>query len=347
MKVGALNPLFIGYYFGRRDSLNNQMSESRRAVAAFLLLFSVSFRSTFAQLSPNFYSDICPEALPTIQMVVYNAIANDPRIAASFLRLHFHDCFVNGCDASVLLDDTPTFKGEKTAGPNNNSLRGFDVVDEIKAAVTLACCGNVFSCSDILAVAARDSIVALGGKTYDVQLGRRDAKSADPNAADADLPSPDFDLSALVSNFESHGLDLQDLVVLSGAHSLGFARCATFRGRIYNESSTIDPEFAGALRSQCPQENEGGGGVLASLDDSPARFDVDYFSGLKQRRGLLHSDQQLFSGCGGDADSLVSFYSEKREAFWEDFGAAMVKMGSLNVLTGIEGEIRENCRFVN
>ena len=41
--------------------------------------------------------------------------------------------WLQGCDASVLLDDVPTtgFKGEKTALPNLNSLRGFDVVDMI------------------------------------------------------------------------------------------------------------------------------------------------------------------------------------------------------------------------
>lgn len=66
-----------------------------------------------------------------------------------------------GCDGSILLDDTPTFTGEKMAGPNNNSVRGFDVIDQIKAAVNEACLGNVVSCADILAVAARDSVVAV------------------------------------------------------------------------------------------------------------------------------------------------------------------------------------------
>lgn len=68
---------------------------------------------------------------------------------------------LKGCDASVLLDDTPTFTGEKTAGPNKKSARGFEVVDEIKAAVNSACNGNVVSCADILAAAARDSVVAV------------------------------------------------------------------------------------------------------------------------------------------------------------------------------------------
>ena len=68
---------------------------------------------------------------------------------------------MQGCDASVLLDHTPTIDSEKTALPNNNSLRGFEVIDQIKAEVDKICGGPVVSCADILAVAARDSVVAV------------------------------------------------------------------------------------------------------------------------------------------------------------------------------------------
>lgn len=63
---------------------------------------------------------------------------------------------MQGCDASVLLDNVHL--EEKTAGPNNNSLRGFEVIDSIKAELEFACPGIV-SCADILAIAARDSVV--------------------------------------------------------------------------------------------------------------------------------------------------------------------------------------------
>jgi len=65
---------------------------------------------------------------------------------------------LQGCDASVLLDDTENFVGEKTAAPNVNSLRGFDVINEIKSELEVVCPQTV-SCADILATAARDSVL--------------------------------------------------------------------------------------------------------------------------------------------------------------------------------------------
>ncbi|KAJ4753848.1 Peroxidase [Rhynchospora pubera] len=320
------------------------MATSHKLILSLLSQLLLICHLSIADLTPDFYDDICPQALPTIQTLVEAAVADEPRMGASLVRLHFHDCFVNGCDGSVLLDDTPTMTGEKTAKPNNNSIRGFDVIDSIKSNLNDVCQGNVISCADILAVAARDSIVALGGSSYGVLLGRRDATSASLDAANSNIPAPNFNLSQLLSNFDSHGLAMQDLVVLSGAHTLGFARCTIFRNRIYNES-TIDPDYAASLESVCPIS--GDDDVLASLDDTPASVDTDYYQGLIQSRGLLDSDQQLYQGDGSDTDSLVQYYSDNPSNFWSDFGAAMINLGNLSPLTGDGGEVRENCRVIN
>lgn len=65
-----------------------------------------------------------------------------------------------GCDASVLLDNSESIVSEKQAGPNKNSLRGFEVIDEIKERLEEACPQTV-SCADILALAARDAVVSV------------------------------------------------------------------------------------------------------------------------------------------------------------------------------------------
>ncbi|KAK7294825.1 hypothetical protein RJT34_17722 [Clitoria ternatea] len=180
------------------------------------LLVLLGFIGTVSsQLSSNFYSTSCPNVLSTIKTAVDSAVNNEARMGASLLRLHFHDCFVQGCDASVLLSDTSSFTGEQSAFGNVNSLRGFDVIDTIKSQVESLCPG-VVSCADILAVAARDSVVALGGPSWTVQLGRRDSTTASLSSANSDLPAPTFNLNELISAFDNKGFTAKEMVALSG-----------------------------------------------------------------------------------------------------------------------------------
>nr|KYP34460.1 Cationic peroxidase 1 [Cajanus cajan] len=302
----------------------------------FLLFCLVGVVS--AQLSSTFYAKTCPNALSTIKAQVVSAVNNEPRMGASLLRLHFHDCFVQ----AILLDDTSSFTGEKTAGPNANSIRGFDVIDTIKSKVESLCPG-VVSCADILAVAARDSVVALGGQSWTVQLGRRDSTTASLSSANSDLPAPTSSLSSLISSFSNKGFTTKELVALSGSHTIGQAKCSSFRARIYNDTN-IDSSFATSLQANCP--STGGDNNLSPLDTtSSTTFDNAYFKNLKSQKGLLHSDQELFNG--GSTDSQVNAYSSNPASFKTDFANAMIKMGNLSPLTGSSGQIRTNCRKTN
>ncbi|KAL2339452.1 hypothetical protein Fmac_007392 [Flemingia macrophylla] len=309
-----------------------------------LVLFVLILGSVNAQLSTNFYYSSCPKLLSTVKSTVQSAISKEARMGASLLRLFFHDCFVNGCDGSILLDDTSSFTGEKNANPNRNSARGFEVIDDIKSAVEKVCPG-VVSCADILAITARDSVEILGGPTWNVKLGRRDAKTASQSAANNGIPAPTSNLNQLISRFSALGLSTKDLVALSGGHTIGQARCTNFRARIYNESN-IDSTFASTRKSNCPRASGSGDNNLAPLDlQTPTTFDNYYFRNLVQKKGLLHSDQQLYNG--GSTDSIVRGYSTNPGSFSSDFASAMIKMGDISPLTGSNGEVRKNCRRVN
>ncbi|CAL5061047.1 unnamed protein product [Urochloa decumbens] len=294
-----------------------------------------------AQLSPTFYDTSCPNALSTIKSAVNAAVAQEARMGASLLRLHFHDCFVQGCDASVLLNET---SGEQSTAPNAGSLRGFGVIDSIKAQVE-ALCPQTFSCADILAVAARDSVVALGGPTWTVPLGRRDSNMSFPNQALSDLPPPTDSLQNLMTTFGNKKLDATDLVALSGAHTIGQARCTSFRAHL--GESNINSSFAASLRGICPAaQSASTDGNLAPLDTTtPNTFDNAYYNNLMSQRGLLHSDQELFNN--GSTDSIVSNFASNPAAFSSAFTTAMVKMGNLSPLTGTNGQIRLNCWKIN
>eukprot|EP00253_Pinus_taeda_P031681 PITA_31681 len=187
------------------------------------------------------------------------------------------------------------------------------------------------------------AISQLGGPTWTVLLGRRDSTNASLSAANTNIPSPASNLSALISSFTAHGLSTKDLVALSGAHTIGQARCTTFRARIYNKSN-IDTSFTTSVKANCP--SAGGDNTLSPLDvATPTTFDINYYTDLGSQKGLLHSDQQLFSG--GSTNSQVTTYGTNQNTFFTDFAAAMVNMGNISPLTGTNGQIRNNCRKAN
>lgn len=134
---------------------------------------------------------------------------------------------------------------------------------------------------------------------------------------------------------------------ISGAHTIGKARCVSYRDRIYNENN-IDSLFAKARQKNCPKGSSGTpkDNNVAPLDfKTPNHFDNEYFKNLINKKGLLRSDQELFNG--GSTDSLVRTYSNNQRVFEADFVTAMIKMGNIKPLTGSNGQIRKQCRRPN
>ncbi|KAK9228063.1 hypothetical protein WN944_021010 [Citrus x changshan-huyou] len=307
-------------------------------------------KSSSGYLYPQFYDHSCPKAQEIVQCIVAKAVAKETRMAASLLRLHFHDCFVKGCDASILLDSSGSIISEKRSNPNRNSARGFEVIDEIKSALEKECPQTV-SCADILALAARDSTVLTGGPSWEVPLGRRDSKGASLSGSNNDIPAPNNTFQTILTKFKLQGLDIVDLVALSGSHTIGNARCTSFRQRLYNQSgngqpdNTLDESYAAQLRMGCPRS--GGDQNLFFLDFvSPTKFDNSYFKRILASKGLLNSDQVLSTKNEASME-LVKKYAENNDLFFQQFAKSMVKMGNISPLTGNRGEIRRNCRRIN
>ncbi|KAJ1404344.1 Secretory peroxidase [Sesbania bispinosa] len=322
---------------------------SQSYLRALIICLIALIGSTQAQLQLGFYAKSCPKAEQIVLKYVFEHIPNVPSMAAALIRMHFHDCFVRGCDASVLLNSTKTNQAEKDSIPNL-TLRGFDVIDNIKSLIEAECPG-VVSCADILALTARDSVHAIGGPYWNVPTGRRDgiiSKTADVFLS---LPAPFHNLTTLITLFANVGLDVNDLVLLSGAHTIGIAHCSTIANRLYNftgkgdQDPDLDSEYAKNLKTlKCKSITDQT--TLIEMDPgSRNTFDLGYYNQVVKRRGLFQSDAALLKS--SITRSIIASQLKSTQGFFVEFAKSMEKMGRINVLTGIQGEIRKHCALVN
>ncbi|KAJ1258786.1 hypothetical protein BS78_10G101800 [Paspalum vaginatum] len=308
--------------------------------------------TTEAKLVPNYYSKTCPRAERIVADVVSQKQLSQPTTAAGVLRVFFHDCFVSGCDASVLVAPSAFARSERDAA-QSQSLPGdaFEAVTRAKTALELVCPG-VVSCADVLAIAARDLVTMTGGPFYPLRLGRRDALASSPAAPDAELPLANSTVPRLIAMFAAKGFAAQDLVALSGAHTLGFAHCSEFADRIFRRTKgaaphdpTMNPEYAKGLQDAC--KNYLRDPTVAVFNDimTPGKFDNMYFVNLQRGLGLLSTDQELWTD--PRTRPLVQRYAANQTAFFADFARAIVKLSVQGVKTGRDGEVRRRCDMFN
>ncbi|GMH06854.1 hypothetical protein Nepgr_008694 [Nepenthes gracilis] len=314
-----------------------------------LILILVIMGRGGAQLTENFYSRSCPNVETIVRQAVFKKFNQTFVTAQATLRLFFHDCFVLGCDASIMIF-SPNGDAEKDA-PDNLSLAGdgFDTVIKAKEAVEAQCPGIV-SCADILALATRDVIVVTGGPSFSVELGRRDGLVSKASDVAGNLPEPSFDLAQLVAIFAKNNLTQREMITLSGAHTIGVSHCSRFSNRLYNFSASdpVDPSlnstYAQQLKQECPRDVDPS--IVVPMDpQTPVTFDNLYYQDLVEGKGMFTSDEVLFTN-PSSRQTVVDFASSPT-SFTSAFILAIRKLGRVGVKTGNEGEIRRDCSAFN
>ncbi|KAL4202558.1 hypothetical protein AMTRI_Chr02g221670 [Amborella trichopoda] len=314
-----------------------------------MLVFGVGVCSG-GSLRKNFYKKTCPKAEETVRNFIWGQLSNgnNSALPAKLLRLHFHDCFVRGCDASILLNSTSNSTAEKDAVPNL-TLAGFDILDRLKALLESKCQGQV-SCADILALAARDAVsFQYKRPLWEVLTGRRDGNVSLASEVGPNLPSPSSNVTLLRQNFANKGLALKDLVVLSGAHTIGVGHCGIITNRLYNftgkgdSDPSLNSTYVAFLKTKCP--NPPNFTITVGMDpNSSLSFDNHYFEILKEHKGFFISDATLLTNA--NSRFFVDQMQNSRN-FFTEFAASMKRMGDIGVLAGKAGEIRKICSKTN
>ncbi|XP_030552348.1 peroxidase 19 [Rhodamnia argentea] len=304
------------------------------------------------QMSLDYYTKSCPQVEQLVASVTSQRFKEVPVSGPATIRLFFHDCFVEGCDASILISSKPGSKelAEKDAIENKDlRVEGFETIAKAKSLVENRCPG-VVSCADILAIAARDFVHLSGGPYYQVKKGRWDGRISMATRVPPNIPRANSTIDQLLKLFNSKGLTLEDMVVLSGAHTIGFAHCEQFLSRLYDYNGMkqpdpmLDPKLLKALRMSCPHYG-GNKDIVAPFDvTTPFLFDHTYYANLEARLGLLASDQALFAD--PRTRPVVQDLAKDKQKFFQAFGAAMEKMGLIGVKRGRKhGERRRDCSF--
>nr|BAB97197.2 peroxidase 1 [Marchantia polymorpha] len=311
-----------------------------------LALFVSQAPSVDAQLDQNYYVGTCPNVENLVNQWLVANVFTDPTGPAALVRLVFHDCQVNGCDGSVLLDTQPGAVSELESDANFG-IRDLRFIDSIKAAVELACPG-VVSCTDILALAARDCVRLTGGPSIRIPLGRKDGRSASNLAADRQLPPSDISVPAFLSEFAQMGMTADEAVAIIGAHTIGVGHCVNVVNRLFpQQDPALSPLMAGQLLTQCPTPNAAflNNNTILSNDFTNFVFDNQYYRDVMNGNGLFKIDSLI--GQNPTTAGIVARFAANQNDFFGVFSRAFVKMTSFRVLTGAQGEVRRNCHRLN
>ncbi|KAM3400599.1 hypothetical protein ACQJBY_005444 [Aegilops geniculata] len=319
---------------------------------AVVVFLSVQVKSEVAASTPTTYTTKMQEA-------VRNEVKNFLDLLPGLIRLLFHDCFVNGCDGSVLLETSringTDGKTEMTS-PFNVGLRGLEVIQKIKDNVDSS---YGITCTDAVIYVAREAVYLLsnGKIAYNVGgPGRKDgviSRSEDPGNQ---LPGTGPDFKALVKKFTDKVVFTEkDVVALSGAHAVGVAHRTTFIGGIsdahekYQAAIFLEMGTKDAVKNNVRDFNEApltASGYKDNKVNMSAKgvLDNSFYNAVLQKMALFPSDRVL----AVDAKTKVEEYMNKPDTWNKDFGDAMEKLSKLPATSDPSKiEIRKVCSETN
>ncbi|KAK7393564.1 hypothetical protein VNO78_22122 [Psophocarpus tetragonolobus] len=350
--IGFLIPLFHTQFPIDTTNTPTYMAStitiSNLSNICLLLLLLLHFNFGKSQLEVNYYSRSCPKAEEIIKEQVTQLYNKHGNTAVSWVRNLFHDCMVKSCDASLLLETVRDGSVmSEQASERSFGMRNFKYVSTIKAAVEKECPLTV-SCADIVALSARDAIALLGGPSIEMKTGRKDSKGSYAREVEELIPNHNDSISLVLSRFQAIGIDVEATVALLGAHSVGRVHCKNLVQRLYpTVDSTLDPAHAEYLKRRCPTPNPDPKAVLYSRNDlkTPMIIDNNYYKNILEHKGLLTVDEELAND--PRTAPYVQNMANDNDYFHQHFSRAILLLSQTNPLTGDQGEIRKDCRYLN
>jgi len=149
----------------------------------------------------------------------------------------------------------------------------------------------IVSWADLIAVAGAEAVALCGGPEIPVRLGRLDSSTADPAGK---LPGETLDAAALKTLFSRKGFSSQEMVVLSGAHTIG--------GKGFGSPIVFDNTYFKVLLEKKPQTSSSG---------------MEAMVGLRTDWALTEDDECL---------RWIRMYAEDQAKFFDDFRDAYIKL---------------------
>ncbi|KQK07967.1 peroxidase 30-like [Brachypodium distachyon] len=265
-----------------------------------------------------------------MQTKVRDIVQRNRAVAPGLIRLAFHDCWVKGCDGSVLLERAD--KQAEMDAPQNGGIRGLDLIQAIKD--TLSLDDSTVTCADAVVYAAREACNVLSGGNIvyavDGPGSHKDTNASSMADAGA-LPGPTASFANLAANFNGKGFTPRDVVVLSGAHAVGLAHRPNFEARLTANANEISQKYRNDVNviSNASPNKTAHNNVrdLDKAETEPGVLDNNYYAANLGKKVLFSSDFALTTD-GAALNNMTNFKNDATMWF-RLFEDAMARLSRL------------------